>query len=30
MATNAKWTVVMDDKMIIKNYDEGASPNNGV
>ena len=30
MATNAKWTVVMDDKMIIKNYDEGASPNDGV
>ena len=30
MATNAKWTVVMDDKMIIKNYDEGADPNNGV
>ena len=30
MATNAKWTVVMDDKMIIKNYDEGASPNAGV
>jgi hypothetical protein len=33
MATNAKWTVVMDDKMIIKNYDEGNDPNsdyNGV
>ena len=27
MATNAKWTVVMDDKMIIKNYDEGNSSN---
>ena len=29
MATNAKWTVVMDDKMIIKNYDEGNDPNSG-
>jgi len=25
MATNSKWTVVFDDKIIIKNYDEGAS-----
>ena len=25
MATNAQWTVVFDDKLIIKNYDEGAS-----
>ncbi len=25
MATNATWTVVFEDKMIIKNYDEGAS-----
>ena len=24
MATNAKWTVVFEDKCIIKNYDEGA------
>jgi len=30
MATNAKWTIIMDDKRIIKNYDEGASPNHGV
>ena len=30
MATNAKWTVVMDDKIVIKNYDEGAHPNQGV
>jgi|TARA_R100000231_G_scaffold18768_1_gene18922 hypothetical protein len=29
MATNAKWTVVMDDKMIIKNYDEGNDPASG-
>ena len=25
MATKAKWTVVFDDKMVIKNYDEGAN-----
>ena len=25
MATNANWTVVFEDKMIIKNYAEGAS-----
>mgnify|MGYP001444301037 CR=1 FL=1 len=25
MATNAKWTVIFDDKKIIKNYDEGAT-----
>ena len=25
MATNAKWTVVFEDKCIIKNYAEGAS-----
>jgi|TARA_Y200000002_G_scaffold368855_1_gene362369 hypothetical protein len=25
MATNAQWTVVFEDKMIIKNYAEGAS-----
>tara|TARA_R100000773_G_C4218710_1_gene117218 strand:+ start:158 stop:556 length:399 start_codon:yes stop_codon:yes gene_type:complete len=25
MATNAKWTVVFDDKLVIKNYDEGAT-----
>jgi hypothetical protein len=25
MATNANWTVVFDDKIIIKNYAEGAS-----
>jgi hypothetical protein len=25
MATNAKWTVVFEDKIIIKNYAEGAS-----
>ena len=24
MATNGKWTVVFDDKIIIKNYDEGS------
>ena len=24
MATHAKWTIVFDDKKIIKNYDEGA------
>jgi hypothetical protein len=24
MATNANWTVVFDDKIIIKNYDEGS------
>ena len=30
MATNARWTVVMDDKVVIKNYDEGAHPNQGV
>jgi len=25
MATNATWTVIFEDKTIIKNYDEGAS-----
>jgi len=25
MATNANWTIVFDDKIIIKNYAEGAS-----
>ena len=25
MATNANWTVVFDDKIVIKNYAEGAS-----
>jgi len=25
MATNGKWVIVFDDKMIVKNYDEGAS-----
>ena len=25
MATNATWTVVFEDKLVIKNYDEGAS-----
>ena len=25
MATNATWTVVFDDKIVIKNYNEGAS-----
>ena len=25
MATNANWTVVFDDKIIIKNYSEGAN-----
>ena len=25
MASKGKWTVVFDDKLIIKNYDEGAS-----
>jgi len=25
MATNATWTIVFDDKKIIKNYDEGSS-----
>ena len=25
MATNANWTVVFDDKKVIKNHDEGAS-----
>ena len=25
MATNAQWTIVFEDKMIIKNYAEGAS-----
>jgi|TARA_A100000172_G_scaffold10092_1_gene5457 hypothetical protein len=25
MATNANWTIIFDDKMIIKNYAEGAS-----
>jgi len=25
MATNANWTVIFEDKMIIKNYAEGAS-----
>ena len=25
MATNAKWTIVFDDKIIIKNHAEGAS-----
>jgi len=25
MATNSTWTVVFDDKMVIKNYAEGAS-----
>ena len=24
MAANGKWTVVFEDKCIIKNYDEGA------
>ena len=24
MATNSQWTVVFDDKMVIKNYAEGA------
>ena len=24
MATNGKWTVVFDDKIVIKNYDEGS------
>ena len=28
MATNAKWTVIFDDKIIIKKYAEGA--NNGL
>ena len=25
MATNANWTIIFDDKMVIKNYAEGAS-----
>lgn len=25
MATNAQWTVVLEDKMVIKNYAEGAN-----
>jgi len=25
MATRAKWSVIFDDKMILKNYDEGAA-----
>jgi hypothetical protein len=25
MASKGKWTIVFDDKLIIKNYDEGAS-----
>ena len=25
MATSAKWTIIFEDKKIIKNYDEGAS-----
>jgi len=25
MATNANWTIVFDDKIVIKNHDEGAS-----
>lgn len=29
MATNAKWTVVFDDKIIIKNYAEGADEGAG-
>lgn len=24
MATNGKWTVIFDDKIVIKNYDEGS------
>ena len=24
MASNAKWTIVFDDKIVLKNYDEGA------
>jgi|TARA_R100000482_G_C5119659_1_gene144981 hypothetical protein len=30
MATNAQWTVVFEDKIIIKNHAEGAYPNEGV
>jgi hypothetical protein len=29
MATNANWTVIFDDKLIIKNYAEGASEGMG-
>ena len=25
MATNAKWTVIFDDKLVVKNYAEGAN-----
>ncbi len=25
MATRAKWSIIFDDKMILKNYDEGAA-----
>ena len=25
MSTNANWTVVFDDKVIVKNYDEGSN-----
>ena len=24
MATNANWTIIFDDKLIVKNYAEGA------
>ena len=27
MATNANWTIIFEDKAIIKNFAEGASPN---
>ncbi len=30
MATNANWTIIFEDKAIIKNFAEGAAPKEGV